>query len=86
MPSAGSEPPDTPQRPFTSILQSSTSGSGTSRFTANGVGGVGVGVAEGAVTYDLRIDSTEETRSLDASTSADTLHLASIGVVGDIAP
>jgi hypothetical protein len=43
-------------------------------------------VAEGAVTYDLRIDSTEETRSLDASTSADTLHLVSIGVVGDIAP
>ncbi len=90
IPIGGSAPPTTPQRPVELVLQAATSGSGTSQITVNGtpVGGAdafaSVGEAGGTVTYDFDIASTENTLSLVATTSADALRLASIGLAADI--
>ena len=45
---------------------------------------VEVGAGTGTVTYDLQIASTEESLTLDVTTSADSLPLASIGPAADI--
>jgi hypothetical protein len=84
VPIAGSEPPETSQRPVTLVVQAATRGSGAATLTVNGADTVGL--EDGTVAYDLQIASTEETLALDASTSADTLQVVSIGLAGDIVP
>ncbi len=92
IPVGGSVIPETPMRPLSLALQATVEGSGVSQVTVDGepVGDadafVDIGMAGGTVTYDREIASTEDVLSLVASTSADALRLASIGLTVDIVP
>jgi hypothetical protein len=88
VPVAGSSPPETPQRPAALILQAATRGVGTSTVAVNGVDVATIDdtASQGTGTYDLEIASTDDVLALEASTSAGTLRLASIGLAADIVP
>ena len=92
VPIGGSGRPDTGQRFVSLTLQAATTGSGASQVTVDG-GAVGnedafddIGPGGGTVIYDRQIASTEDVLSLEASTTADELRLASIGLSADIVP
>jgi hypothetical protein len=91
IPIAGSPPPPTtPQRRVELVLQAATAGAGASEVTVNDalVGAddavATVGETGDTVTYDLEIVSTENALTLVATTSADALRLASVGLTADI--
>jgi hypothetical protein len=97
VPIAGSSPPRTPVRGVTVLVQAAATGAGTSDLAVNGADVVddertsgaslsGVGASGGTVIYDLSISSTEDTLSFEASTTADALRIASIGLAADIVP
>ena len=91
VPVSGSTTPRSAQRSVEFVLQAAVSGSGTSRFAVNGVtvsddAFDGIGTAGGTVTYAWEIASTEDALSLETSTSADSLKLASIGLAAAIVP
>jgi hypothetical protein len=90
VPIGGSTEPETPQRAVTALVQASTSGTGGSEVSVGGGGAEGtafaVGETDGVVSYDLDIASAETTLTLTASTTADELRLASIGLAADIVP
>lgn len=85
VPIGGSTRPETPRRPVSVLVQASTSGTGRSDVTVDGTAFV-VAETDGVVSYDLDIASAETTLTLTASTTADELRLASIGLAADIVP
>ncbi len=92
VPVGGSVTPTTPRRLATFLLQAVVEGRGSDRLSVDGtvLGGddpFGAGTSgSSTVAYDLEIASTEEALSFEASTTADALRLASIGVAIDIVP
>ncbi len=92
IPVGGSSVPRTPLRAVSVTLQAASTGTGSSSVSLNGApltdGDAfdGLGASGGEVTYDLDIASTEEILILTATTTTETLRLASIGLAADIVP